>query len=116
MRLSEEQQDFARDIAKLIQFINRFDNGRYSCTLGDAYRSPICHGAWGEKKAYGKAKSNHKRRLALDLNLFKDGVYQEDSEAHRPFADFWESLHPHNRSGIRFDDANHYERVWNGWR
>lgn len=107
MSLSKAQREFALDIADLIHFI--YESG-YEVTFGDAYRDPRVHGKLGEKRSYSSANSNHKRRLAVDLNLFKDGEYLTDGEAHRPFADYWEAIRPENRSGIRFNDANHYER------
>jgi len=111
MRLSDTQKEFCYDISKLIQYIWCYECGKYTCTFGDAYRDPRVHGVYGEKESYSSAKSSHKQRLAVDLNLFMDGVYQSDGEAHRPFAEYWESLHPDNINGIRFNDANHYERT-----
>ena len=110
MRLSDAQQDFALDIAYLIQHINIFDNHRYSCTFSDAYRDPRVHGELGDKQSYSSANSKHKLRLAVDLNLFKDGIYQPDGSAHEPFADYWEALHPDNVNGRGWNDANHYQR------
>ena len=71
----------------------------YEVTLGDAYRDPRC--------PYGSKSSKHKRRLAIDLNLFKNGQYLEGTESHRPLGEWWES-----QGGIwggRFEDGNHYE-------
>lgn len=113
MSLGQAQREFALDIAHLI--FHAYEIG-YEVTFGDAYRDPRVHGELGEKKSYSSANSNHKRRLAVDLNLFRDGKYLTDGNAHRPLADYWESLNPENRSGIRFNDANHYERVYGGWR
>ena len=113
MSLSQSQREFALDIAHLIFHI--YEMG-YECTFGDAFRDPRSHGKMGEPGPYGNINSNHKRRLAVDLNLFKDGQYLTDGEAHRPFAEYWEGLRPENRSGIRYNDANHYERVHDGWR
>lgn len=71
----------------------------FEVTLGDAYRDPRC--------PYGSASSRHKSRLALDLNLFLDGVYLTSTEDHRPLGEWWEA-----QGGIwggRFNDGNHYE-------
>ena len=113
MTLGEQQRQFAFLVSQLIQHI--YSQG-YEVSFGDAYRDPRLHGQLGEKRGYGSRNSNHKRRLAVDLNLFKDGHYLSDGEAHRPFAEFWESLHPRCRSGIRFNDANHYEFLTYDWR
>ena len=112
MSLSKEQQEFALDIAYLVIHINA---AGYTCTYGDAYRSPRAFGGMGEKGPYGRNKSAHKYRLAVDLNLFKDGVYLEDTADHRPFGEYWKALRPVNRWGGDFSnpDGNHYSR-WNG--
>ena len=112
MRLGEAQRLFARRLPRLIDYIN--DNG-YECTLGDAYRDPRSHGKMGHTKVYGQPKSAHKQRLAIDLNLFLDGVYLTDSESYRLFAEYWVSLDPENHvSGIDFNDANHFSFRYNG--
>ena len=109
-RLSDAQKEFAQHVAELIKFI---DSRGYSVTLGDAYRDPRSHGEMGTRKAYGRAKSAHKQRLAIDLNLFDaEGNYLRDSRAHAPFGEFWKGLHPENRWGGDFKnpDGNHYSR------
>jgi hypothetical protein len=70
----------------------------------------------GEKKSYSSANSNHKRRLAIDLNLFKDGKFLGTTEDHKMFGLYWESLHEKCRWGGRFKDGNHYEFVHEGWQ
>lgn len=59
-------------------------------------------------KANGILMSNHRLSLAVDLNLFKDGVYLTSSSDHEPFGIYWEGLHPLCRWGGRFGDGNHY--------
>ena len=78
----------------------------YEITLGDAYRDPRLHGDMGIKKGYGSAKSFHKLRLAIDLNLFKDGKYLEGTSDHKPIGEWWESIG--GTWGGRFKDGNHY--------
>ena len=112
MTLGEKQRKFARMIADLIVWA--YDHG-YELTLGDAYRDPRVHGIPGEKLAnsYSAAYSNHKLRLACDLNLFKDGQYLTSDEAHAPLKDFWESI----GGGRRIPgDANHYSLEHDGRR
>ena len=53
-----------------------------------------------------KRWSNHKVRLALDLNLFKDGRYLSATSDHEPLGEYWESIG--GAWGGRFDDGNHY--------
>ena len=111
MTLGEKQRLFTRLIAKLIK--HAYKEG-YELSFGDAYRDPRIHGMIGVKKAYGHRNSNHKRRLAVDLNLFKDGVYLDASEDHKPLGKYWESLHPDCRWGGRFNDGNHYSFEYRG--
>jgi len=62
-----------------------------------------------------KVNSNHYARLAIDINLFSnEGAYLTNTEAHKPFGKFWESLHPLCRWGGWFGDGNHYSIDNNG--
>jgi hypothetical protein len=105
MTLGDKQKLFMHAIKGLIQHIH--EQG-YECTLGDGYRDPRVFGDIGETKGYGYKNSNHKRRLAIDINLFKDGKYLGDTEDHRPIGEYWESISPYARWGGRFNDGNHY--------
>ena len=103
MTLREKQSKFARMVADLI--IKAYSLG-YEVTIGDAYRDPRLHGAMGVKLGYGHPKSAHKIRLAIDLNLFKDGKFLEGTEAHKELGEWWESQG--GTWGGRFKDGNHY--------
>ena len=105
MTLGQKQRKFARMVPRLIDYIH--EQG-YECTLGDAFRDERVHGEFGVKLGYGHAKSGHKRRIAIDLNLFKDGVYLDSTEAHRPIGEWWEKQDSDCRWGGRFADGNHY--------
>jgi hypothetical protein len=105
MSLRKKQSEFAKLVPRLIN--KAFELG-YEVTLGDAYRDPRVHGAMGIRKSYSHPKSAHKVRLAIDLNLFKNGEFLESSEDHRPLGEWWEKQHPDARWGGRFDDGNHY--------
>lgn len=107
--LGEAQRALPPMVAKLIIFA--YKQG-YELTLGDAYRDPRVHGEFGKKQGYSHSKSNHKRRLAIDLNLFRNGVYLTSSEAHRPLGEYWESLG--GAWGGRFSDGNHYSIEYQG--
>lgn len=106
MNLSEKQQIFAVNAAKLILFIN--EKG-FSCTFGEAWRTPEMAAQYA-KDGRGIKNSLHCIRLAIDLNLFKDGVYLASTEAYRIFGEYWESLNTLNRWGGRFGDGNHFEQ------
>ncbi len=105
MTLGERQRLFMRLLPKLLTYA--YEVG-YELTLGDGYRDPRVHGAMGVKMGYGHPNSNHKNRLAIDLNLFKDGTFLQTSGDHQPLGEFWEKLHPLCRWGGRFNDGNHY--------
>lgn len=109
--LRQTQEDFARLVPRLIDKV--FELGM-TCTLGDAYRDPRVHGIVGVKKGYGHSKSGHKRRLALDLNLFINGEYVDNEEGHKALGEWWEKQDPRCRWGGRFNDPNHYSLFYEG--
>jgi len=111
MTLGQKQRAFTNMVAQLIFWA--YDHG-YELTFGDAYRDPRVFGPVGEKKGYGRAMSNHKIRLAVDLNLFKDGVYMTETKDHEPLGEYWESLG--GAWGGRFNDGNHYSVEYEGRR
>lgn len=107
--LGQKQRRFSLLISQLI--IWAYAQG-YEITEGDAYRDPRLHGVVGVKLGYGSAFSNHKIRLARDLNLFKNGVFLQSTEEHRPLGEKWESMG--GSWGGRFNDGNHYSLEHNG--
>jgi hypothetical protein len=58
----------------------------------------------------GRLQSIHRDRLAIDLNLFINGQYQESSAAYEPLGLYWESLGGDCIWGGRFSrpDGNHF--------
>jgi hypothetical protein len=109
--LRQTQSRFAAMVPGLI---NKAISMGYEVTLGDAYRDPRLHGAAGVKLGYGSANSLHKVRLAIDINLFKDGVFLQTSEDHLPLGEWWESQG--GSWGGRFKDGNHYSMEYGGMR
>ena len=101
--LGQKQREFLPMVARLIEFA--YANG-YELTVGDGYRDPRLHGALGVKIGYGAANSCHKIRLAIDLNLFRDGKYLTATEDYRVLGEFWESIG--GTWGGRFSDGNHF--------
>lgn len=95
-RLLCDQNTFALAVAKLI--VKAHELG-YLVSLGEAYRDP--------RATWGTAKSFHKSRLAIDLNLFKqDGTYLNMTKDHEKLGLYWELIG--GTWGGRFDDGNHY--------
>jgi hypothetical protein len=111
--LGQKQRRFARMVARLIDKAHELG---YEVTLGDAYRDPRVHGALGVKQGYGHAKSAHKQRLALDLNLFKDGKYLALSDDHKPLGEWWESQGGSWGGRFATPDGNHYSLEHGGIR
>lgn len=103
MTLFQKQVKFVKMLPLLLN--KAFELG-YDVTLGDAYRDPRVFGAMGVRQGYGESRSNHKQRLAIDLNLFKDGKFLQTTEDHRPLGEWWESIG--GCWGGRFNDGNHY--------
>jgi len=67
----------------------------YELTFGDAWAHD------GHKDG-----SFHYKRLAIDLNLFKDGKYLTATGDHHELGKFWENIG--GTWGGRWDDGNHY--------
>lgn len=102
--LRKQQVEFAKMVPRLID--KAFEMG-FEVTGGDWNRDTRVHGQYGQKKGYGASKSKHKLKLAIDLNLFRDGIYLTKTEDHQLLGEWWESV-----GGIwggRFNDGNHYE-------
>lgn len=102
MTLRQKQSLFVVLVAELIQYAVSLG---YDLTFGETYRSPE---EAARLAALGKGITNslHCQRLAIDLNLFKDGVYLSSSESHRPLGEWWEQRHAMCRWGGRFKDAS----------
>lgn len=106
--LRQKQSRFARMLPRLIDWA--FANG-YELTLGEAERTKA-QAALNAKSGKGISESLHTIRLAIDLHLFRDGVYLDSTEAHRPLGELWESLG--GTWGGRFGDGNHYSLAHEG--
>lgn len=104
MSLRERQSEFVRALARLI---DKADELGYELTLGDGFRDARAFGVYGERGPYGHPHSRHKLRLAIDLNLFKDGRYLVASSDHAELGAYWESLG--GVWGGRWEDGNHYQ-------
>jgi hypothetical protein len=110
LKFGEAQRKFTRMSGELIVWA--YENG-YELTYGEAYRTPE-QAALNAAKGSGISNSLHTKRLAVDLQLFKDGVYLTDSHAYEPLGVFWESLG--GAWGGRFSkpDGNHFSLAWEG--
>lgn len=109
--LGQKQRRFAKAVARLIDKAHELG---YEVSLGDAFRDPRAFGVLGKVIAYGNAFSCHKVRLAIDLNLYKDGVYLANSDDHKPLGEWWEAQAADHCWGGRFQDGNHYSITHEG--
>jgi hypothetical protein len=110
--LLDQQQLFARLVGEFLTWI--FVQG-YAVTFSEAWRSPEEAQVQAAKGA-GIACSLHTERLAIDLNLFKDGVLLETVDDYRPLGEKWCSMHELARWGGNFTrvDADHFSMEWLG--
>lgn len=110
MSLVPEQAAFLLDVCRLIQYAT---SQGWTVTGGELFRTleqQQIHVKAGRSKTMN---SNHLRRLAIDLNFFKDGKLIWDKNAIAPLGSYWETLHPKNRWGGNFRslvDVPHFER------
>ena len=118
MTLRQRQSLFVRLVGQLIA---RAHEAGYELTFGEAHR-PKEQAARMAQQGKGIANSLHTDRLAIDFNLFRDGVFLTTTEDHRPLGEWWEQLHPLCRWGGRFKDSqgrskpdgNHYSLSYDG--
>jgi hypothetical protein len=109
MTVREKQSTFLMNVSKLIQWA--FANG-FELTGGELLRPKEMQTLYVQQGKSKTMDSKHLDKLAIDLNLFINGVYQTDTASYKPLADFWQSLNPANRAGYYFTslkDGNHFE-------
>jgi len=113
MRTGEKQELFMRLLPRLIDKAHELG---FEIRGGDLFRDARVFGDIGETRigAYGHKNSAHKLKLAIDLNLFKDGIWQTETEQHEELGEWWEQQHELCRWGGRFNDGNHYSIIHNG--
>lgn len=110
MTLGQKQRLFAQHVAGLVTHIYAVG---YEVSLDWCYRPPEI-AAYYADLGIGIRSSLHTVKLAIDLNLFRDGVWLRTTEAHRPIGEWWEKQHELLRWGGRFGDGNHYSMEHEG--
>ncbi len=87
----------------------------YEAAIGEVVRDNRI-ALMNAKSGAGIANSLHLVGLALDLNLYRDGVYLAGSESHHELGTYWKSLDQLCRWGGDFkrQDGNHYSLTWEG--
>lgn len=112
--LREKQTRFALAAARLIQKAHELG---YQMTIGEVERTQA-QAAQNAAAGLGISRSLHIERLAVDLNLFRDGRYIVDGEGHTELGAWWKSLDKDHRWGGDFKkkDFNHYSLTPDGVR
>lgn len=112
MTLIEAQQLFAELVGRLLTQAVAMG---YCVTLGEAWRPPETAALYA-KEGKGIVNSLHCDRLAIDLNLFKNGEYLESVADYAPLGQWWKSQHDCCRWGGDFQrqDAVHYSFTYGG--
>ena len=104
------QRQFTAMVGKLIDWA--YANG-FELTFGEAYRTPA-QAELNAKSGAGIADSLHCERLAIDLNVFKDGVFLTGVEAYEPLGVYWESLGGSWGGRFTRPDADHFSLAYGG--
>lgn len=104
MTLGEKQRLFAKLVGTLLTEIYRRG---YEVSLDWCYRPPEV-AAYYADLGIGIRSSLHTQKLAIDLNLFHEGVWLRTTQDHEPIGKWWELQHVLCRWGGRFGDGNHY--------
>ena len=86
--LRQKQSIFAELVGRLIGHAYRQG---FEITLGETYRTKE-QAEWYAARGMGIVNSLHTQRLAIDLNLFRNGRYLTTVEAYRPLGEWWERL------------------------
>lgn len=106
MKLSERQQLFTFNIHLLIEFA--YKNG-FCLTFGEVYRTEEQQKIYFETGRSKTMNSRHLQRLAVDFNIFKDGILLNKPIDIKPLGDFWESLNTDNVWGGDWDRDNNLD-------
>jgi hypothetical protein len=104
--LRQKRSRFSRAVPLLLQYMTARG---YEYTINEVVRTRA-QAAANAASGAGISNSLHLDGLAIDVNLFKDGVFLESSDAHLPFGQFWKSLGDDYFWGGDFakKDGNHY--------
>jgi len=117
MNLLQKQQLFSVMTAKLIEKASELGFG---LTLGEAWRSDETANLMAQE-GKGICKSDHRTRLAIDVNLIQNGNFLTDLESYRALGQWWTSQ---STDEIEFcwggnfpkPDADHFSFENNGIR
>lgn len=106
------QQRFALLVGR---FLTELPALGYSVTLDEAYRPPETADLYA-RQGRGLRNSVHCNKLAVDLNLFRNGTLCQTDADFKPAVDLWLSYAPDCRAGANFSrkDYRHFSLQWQG--
>lgn len=110
MSLVEQQSIFLDHVCLTIAHAKTLG---FVVTGGELHRTPEQQQIYVQTGRSKTMASYHLRRLAIDLNFFKDGILCYDKAVLQPVGDYWESLDTKNSWGGNwqsFKDLPHFER------
>lgn len=110
MSLVEQQAIFLEHFCLTIQHAKSLG---FTVTAGELHRTAEQQQIYVQTGRSKTMASYHLRRLAGDLNFFKDGKLCYDKAALKPIGDFFEALDTKNSWGgnwSSFKDLPHFER------
>ena len=108
-QLLNSQQIFAKNFSLLLQFI--YENG-FEVSIGEVERTKYQQAEYYRKGRSKTMNSNHLKKLAADIFIFKNDVLISDKAKLYDIGKYWESLHVNNRYGgffRTFVDTPHFE-------
>ena len=106
MKLSERQQLHSFRVGLLLNYLPFFSlqtGKKYTVAIADAQSQ-----LGNNPKHSLNPLSFHFKKLAIDLDLFIDGVYQRSTKAHKPLGEFWVFIGGTWGGNLRKPDGNHY--------
>jgi hypothetical protein len=117
MSLRTKQSIFTFNIHKLIEFA--YKNG-FELTFGEVFRTIEQQTIYFNTGRSKTMNSRHIQRLAVDFNIFKDGVLINDAKIIQVLGEFWITLNTdnvwggdwdrdHNTLDETFKDPYHFE-------
>src|SRR3990167_10238318 len=99
MSLRKEQSLFIDDVVKLLNFAKQEG---FEITGGELFRTPEQQEIYFRTGRSRTMNSYHLKKLAIDLNFFRNGELIQDKEGLQKLGNYWEELSSLNKWGGNF--------------
>ena len=109
MKLLDYQKEFSQCVGTLFFYLELHG---YTFTIGECQRTLAQQKLYFDAGYSKTMKSNHLRKLAIDIFIFKGDRLIQNKEELADIGNYWQSLHPLNRWGGNFKsliDTPHFE-------